>query len=191
MAAPMIITPKKSGNFALTSSAVKDGQELPKEFNGDGEGATLPLEWNGAPPGTKSFALVMDHLAKGPEMKCYWTMWNIPPTVTSLPKNVQGVGTTGATWKRGTAYITPHSQGGGTKTYTLHVYALSKTPQFSQPASEVTREVLLTAIKESILDSADLNVTYTPAGGGPGGENKGGGKAGAGEKGKRPPGPGK
>jgi phosphatidylethanolamine-binding protein (PEBP) family uncharacterized protein len=162
-ATPLIINAKRSGNFVLTSPAVKDGQELPKEFNGDGEGATLPLNWKGAPAGTKSYALVMDHLAKGPEMKCYWTMWDIPPTVTSLPKNVQGVGKLGSTWKRGETYITPHSAGGGPKTYTLHVYALSKTPQFNQPANEVTREVLLASIKDSILDSAELKVVYTPS----------------------------
>jgi len=121
----LIIEAKRSGKFVLTSPAVKDGQELPKEFNGDGEGATLPLQWKGAPAGTKSFALLMDHLAKGPEMKCYWTIWDIPPTVTSLPKNPQGVGKLGATWKRGATYVTPHSAGGGPRTYTLHLYALS------------------------------------------------------------------
>ena len=106
----------------------------------------------------------MDHLARGPEMKSYWTMWDIPASVTSLGENVHGVGKLGATWKRGETYIAPHSQGGGAKTYTLHVYALSKVPQFNQPPQQVTREVLLAAIKDSILDSADLNVIYTASG---------------------------
>jgi hypothetical protein len=39
-ATPLIINAKRSGNFVLTSPAVKDGQELPKEFNGDGKGVT-------------------------------------------------------------------------------------------------------------------------------------------------------
>ncbi|MGZ0709087.1 hypothetical protein ACWPKO_12205 [Coraliomargarita sp. W4R53] len=47
------------------------------------------------------------------------------------------------------------------KTYTIHVYALSAPPQLKKPQREVTREVLLTAIKDSILDSAELQVTYT------------------------------
>lgn len=179
-ATPYVINPKRSGEFKLTSPAVADNGPLPKEYNGDGAGATLPLEWKGAPASTKSFALVMDHLARGPEMKCYWTLWNIPPSATSLPKNVQGIGKLGATWKRGETYIAPHSQGGGAKTYTLHLYALSKAPQFSQPPGEVTREVLLAAIKDSILDSAELNVIYTASGngdrrgpGGPGGKGRG------------------
>ena len=165
-ATPFIINPKQSGIFKLTSSAVVDNGLLPKEYNGDGAGATLPLEWKGAPEGTKSFALVMDHLAQGPEMKCYWTLWDIPPSVTSLPRNVQGVGKLGATWKRGQTYVAPHSRGGGAKTYSLHIYALTKVPQFNQPPEQVTREVLLAAIKDSIIDSADLDVIYTPSGDG-------------------------
>lgn len=155
------ISPKRTGNFVLSSPAVKSGDELPKEFNGDGEGATLPLNWKGAPEGTKSFALVMDHLAKGDEMKVYWVVWDIPSDVTSFPKNVKGIGQLGATWKRGETYVTPHSAGGGSKKYTLTIYALSEKPKFDTKGTEVTRDVLLKAIKDSILDSASLHVNYT------------------------------
>jgi hypothetical protein len=51
------------------------------------------------------------------------------------------------------------------KTYTIHLYALSATPSFQQSPREVTREVLLNAIKDSVLDSAELKVTYTKPGG--------------------------
>ena len=166
--APFILTAKKSGQLVLTSSAVSEGQELPAEFTGEGEGVTLPLSWTGAPAGTRSFAVVMDHLAKGPEMKCYWTLWDIPGTSTGLAKAVHGVGKSGATWKRGESYVPPHSAGGGPKTYTLHLYALSEAPQFERPPSEVTREMLLQAIRDKVLDSAELNVVYTPKGGGTG-----------------------
>jgi len=155
------ISPKRTGNFVLSSPAVKSGDELPKEFNGDGEGATLPLNWKGAPEGTKSYALVMDHLAKGDEMKVYWVIWDIPGDVTSLPKNVKGVGRLGETWKRGESYVTPHSAGGGTKKYTLTVYALSDVPKLDPEKKPVTRDVLLTAIKDLILDSSSLDVNYT------------------------------
>jgi phosphatidylethanolamine-binding protein (PEBP) family uncharacterized protein len=159
--APLILTPKRSGNFVLHSSAVTNAGALPTEFAGDGAGSTLPLDWKGAPAGTKSYALVMDHLAPGNEMKCYWTMWDIPADVTSFPKNVQCIGKLGPGFKGQLGYEPPHSQGPGLKTYTLTVYALSESPQLSQPQREVTREVLLTAIKDSILDSAELKVTYT------------------------------
>jgi phosphatidylethanolamine-binding protein (PEBP) family uncharacterized protein len=155
------VTPKRTGHFILTSPAVKNGDELPKEFNGDGEGATLPLNWKGAPEGTKSFALVMDHLAKGDEMKVYWVVWDIPSDVTSFPKNVKGIGQLGATWKRGESYVTPHSAGSGTKKYTLTMYALSEKPKLDPEKTEVTRDVLLNAIKNTIIDSASLDVNYS------------------------------
>ncbi len=164
--APFVLAARRSGQLVLKSPAVSEGQELPSEFTGEGAGVTPPLSWTGAPAGTRSFAVVIDHLAKGPEMKCYWTLWNIPATATGLAKAVQGVGTTGATWKRGESYVPPHSAGGGPKTYTLHLYALSEAPRFDRPADEVTREMLLRAIRETVLDSAELNVVYTPKGGG-------------------------
>ncbi len=167
---------------------------MPDEFNGNGEGATPPLDWKGAPAETKSFAIVMDHIDRDNYLKTYWNLYQIPANVTTLPKNVKGVGKIGATWKRDQAYVPPHSSGGAKQTYTLHLYALSIVPQFDKEEGPVTREVLLTKIKDHILDSSDLNVTYQrPAGevndgkGGPdgkGGSGKGGsGKGGSGKGG--------
>jgi hypothetical protein len=157
----MILQPKHSGKLVLTSAAVKDGGALLPEFNGDGAGMSPPLEWNGAPAGTKCFALVMDHLAPGDVMKCYWTMWDIPSSVTTLPKNVRGVGKVGASFRGQLGYEPPHSQGPGVKSYTIHLYALAESPRLAQNPRAVTREVLLAAIKDFILDSAELKVTYT------------------------------
>ena len=59
---PYLIKPIGTGKFIITSPALKEGDPLPKEYNGDGEGATLPLEWKGAPTETKSYAIVMNHV---------------------------------------------------------------------------------------------------------------------------------
>ncbi|MDB6058866.1 MAG: hypothetical protein JWO95_2710 [Verrucomicrobiales bacterium] len=158
---PLNFTAKHSGSFLLTSSAVTNGGALPQEFNGDGAGISPPVEWKGAPAGTKSFVVVMDHLAPGNEMKCYWTMWDIPATTTNLPKNVRNIGRLGGSFRGRIGYEPPHSQGPGLKTYTIHVYAVSATPQFAQSPSAVTRDDLLNAIKDTVLDSAELKVTYT------------------------------
>jgi len=158
---PLIFTAKHSGHFIVTSQAVTNGGALPQEFNGDGAGISPPLEWKGAPAGTRSFVLVMDHLAPGNQMKCYWTMWNIPATATNLPKNARNIGHLGGSFRGRTGYEPPHSQGPGPKTYTIHLYAVSVTPQFAQSPNAVTREDLLNAIKDTVLDSADLKVTYT------------------------------
>ena len=155
---------KPSATFSLTSPEVKDGGALPMDFTGDGSGATLPLAWRGAPAGTKSYALVMDHLAPGNVMKSYWTMWDSPTSTTSLPKNAKGAGKVGASFKGQLGYEPPHSQGPGAKTYVLTVYALSSPVQISQPPREVNREVLLAAMKDKVLASSSLHVVYTRSG---------------------------
>lgn len=149
------------GAFVLTSPEVEDGGNLPQEYTGDGSGSTLPLEWMHAPSGTKSFAIIMDHLAPGNEMKGYWNVWDIPANVTSLPKNVTGIGKVGAGFKGQVGYEPPMSKGPGPKTYVLHVYALSDFVSITQSPSAVNREVLLAAIKDKILATADLHVTYS------------------------------
>jgi Raf kinase inhibitor-like YbhB/YbcL family protein len=152
---------KPNGTFILRSPEVTDGGALPAEFTGDGAAATLPLEWSGAPAGTKSYALIMHHEAPD-QTKWYWILYNIPAATHSLPKNVKGVGTLGNnSVNRRTEYAPPHSKGPGAKTYVLTVYALSAPPQITVPPAEVNREVLLTAMKDKVLATAELSVSYS------------------------------
>jgi phosphatidylethanolamine-binding protein (PEBP) family uncharacterized protein len=166
-------TPKRSGNFTLRSPAVADGGALPVEFTGDGASSTLPLEWTGAPAGTKSFAVIMHHIDPEGKAKWYWTLYNIPADVHGLPKNVQGVGTLGNNGiNRRVGYAPPHSKGPGAKSYILTAYALSAPVEISAAPSEVNREVLLAAMKDRILDSAELKVVYTRNGSEPADEQR-------------------
>jgi phosphatidylethanolamine-binding protein (PEBP) family uncharacterized protein len=148
--------------FALHSPAVADGGTLPTEFTGDGASATLPLEWSDGPKGTQSYALIMHHLDPEGKTKWYWTLYNIPAGVRSLPRNSEGIGTLGNNGvNRRVGYAPPHSKGPGAKNYVLTLYALSAPVQISKPPSEVNREVLLAAMKDITLASTDLNVVYT------------------------------
>lgn len=152
---------KPNAAFTLSSPAIGTDGRLPIGFTGDGMGVTPPLTWKGAPVGTRSFALVMDHLAPGDVVKSYWTMWEIPANMTSLQGNVSGVGKVGSSYRGAVGYEPPHSQGPGEKTYVITIYALSASPQLSQAPREVTRDVLLEAIKDSVIASASLNVVYS------------------------------
>ena len=151
--------PAPSKGFVLSSSAFVSGGELPAEYTGDGAGVSPPLVWEGAPAGTKSFALIMDHQA--PDMaKSYWNIWDIPADVTHLEKNGKPPGLVGVGFRGREGYEPPHSKGPGVKTYVLTVYALSGMLEIKQPTSEVTREILLDAMKDKILGRASLSVTY-------------------------------
>ncbi|MCX6984708.1 MAG: YbhB/YbcL family Raf kinase inhibitor-like protein, partial [Lentisphaerae bacterium] len=151
----------KSG-FALSSPEVVDGGILPKDYTGDGSSATLPLEWAGAPEGTRSYAVIMHHVDPEGKTKWYWVLYGIPADVQSLPKNVKNVGTLGNnSVNQRTEYAPPHSKGPGPKTYIYTVYALSEALQISVNPEQVSREVLLAAMKDKILASVELHVVYS------------------------------
>jgi phosphatidylethanolamine-binding protein (PEBP) family uncharacterized protein len=79
--------------------------------------------------------------------------------VTSLPKNVTGVGVLGNNINNErNEYSPPCSKGPGDKEYIYTVYALSAQPQAT--TTPVTRAVLLDAIKDITLASAELHVVY-------------------------------
>jgi phosphatidylethanolamine-binding protein (PEBP) family uncharacterized protein len=152
------------GAFMLTSPVVEDMTEMPADYTGDGSGATLPLEWKGAPAGTQGFALIMDHTDPEGAQKWYWTLYDIPADLTKLPRNVQGVGKVGTGFKGQIGYEPPHSKGPGAKTYVLTIYALSAPLGITQAPREVNREVLLAAMKGKVLAHSSLRVVHTSAG---------------------------
>jgi hypothetical protein len=99
----------------------------------------------------------------------YLVLYNIPATATSLDKALKKAsGGAESTWgwgvntvNRRAEYAPPCSKGPGDKRYTLTVYALSKELAIT-PADRngATMDELLTAMKDSTLGTATLDVTY-------------------------------
>jgi formylglycine-generating enzyme required for sulfatase activity/phosphatidylethanolamine-binding protein (PEBP) family uncharacterized protein len=155
------ITPP-GARFVLRSPEVADGGQLPRDYTGDGTGATLPLEWTGAPAATRSYAVIMHHLAPDNQVKWYWILYDIPSDTRKLPRNVRNVGTVGNnSVNRRTGYAPPNSKGPGAKTYVYTVYALSEAPRISVPPEQTSREVLLAAMQDHLLATAELRVVYS------------------------------
>ena len=77
--------------MTLTSPDIAPGARIADEqvYKGCGGANISPaLSWSGAPQGTKSFALsVYDPDAPTGSGFWHWVVFNIPPDVTSLPKN--------------------------------------------------------------------------------------------------------
>jgi Raf kinase inhibitor-like YbhB/YbcL family protein len=79
--------------MTLTSPDIAPGATIAKEqvvnvFGCSGGNTSPALSWSGAPQGTKSFALsVYDPDAPTGSGFWHWVVFNIPPDVTSLPKN--------------------------------------------------------------------------------------------------------
>lgn len=149
------------GKFLLTSSVVEDMKELPQEFTGDGEAATPPLAWTGAPAATKSYALIMDHADKEGNMKWYWTQYDIPSGTTNLAKNAHDIGKMGTGFKGEVGYEPPMSKGAGSRTYVITMYALNEPLNV---AGKPGREELLAAMKGKVMASSSLRVVHVSGG---------------------------
>ena len=158
------ITAPAVPGFVLRSTEVQDGGTLPIEYTGDGAGSTLPLQWAGAPASTKSYTLVMHHLDPEGKTKWYWILYNIPPTIQSLPKNTKDIGALGSNFKGQPGYEAPHSKGPGAKTYVLSLFALSSPLEFAVPAARIDYNTIMTAIQGKVLGRTDLSVVYTRTG---------------------------
>ena len=79
--------------FSLTSPDFSSGDELPTSarsgiMGAGGEDRSPELRWEGAPSGTKSFAVTLyDPDAPTGSGFWHWAVYNIPADVTSLPGN--------------------------------------------------------------------------------------------------------
>ncbi|MGE5562698.1 MAG: YbhB/YbcL family Raf kinase inhibitor-like protein [Bacillota bacterium] len=70
--------------LSLTSDAFQDGQPIPSQYSCDGGDRTPTLHWSDPPPGTKSFALVIDDPdAPGGTFR-HWGVFDIPASTRSI-----------------------------------------------------------------------------------------------------------
>ncbi|MBC8112936.1 MAG: YHYH protein [Candidatus Saccharimonas sp.] len=144
--------------LVVTSPAFEPGGSIPVEFTGDGASASPPIEWKGAPQGTKSFAINVWHVPGPGDIKSYWVVYNIPANVTKLAKNDKSTGTVGLNDKNRREYDPMKSKGPGVKQYHITVYALSA--ELKLTPDKATRANLLAAIKDITLAEGTLNFQY-------------------------------
>jgi Raf kinase inhibitor-like YbhB/YbcL family protein len=144
----------------VTSSAFKDGDKVPKEHTGDGEDASPPLQWGGAPDGVKSFALICDDPDAPRGMWVHWVLFNLPAEVkelkegaADLPKEaVSGTNDFGKA-----AYGGPAPPKGKPHRYYFKVYALDTTLTLPKGATKADVEK---AMKGHVKAWGQLMGTY-------------------------------
>lgn len=158
--------PKDAAGFALSSADVADGR-LSINCTCDSKSAPRApaLAWGKPPEGTKAFAVVMHTVARDGATHVYMVVANIPAAVRELKSGDASVGTWGQnTVNRKTLYAPPCSQGPGDKTYTITLYALSVEAKLAAASTPITRDALLTAIKDTTLATATLDLKYARPG---------------------------
>jgi len=151
--------------LVFTGNGFTNNGNYPKLYTCDSSGFSPGLQWSNAPTGTTSYAITMHHFPPTyptEDKHVYLVLYNVPSTVTSLTDNSKSIGVFGInTVDRKNSYTPPCSQGPGAKVYILTLYALNTAPTISVSSAQVTMDVLLAGMRNKILDSTVMTVTYT------------------------------
>ncbi|HYV73694.1 MAG TPA: YbhB/YbcL family Raf kinase inhibitor-like protein [Candidatus Binatia bacterium] len=149
--------------FTLTSSAFASGAAIPDAYTCTGGDVSPALAWSGAPTPIVSFALIADDPDAPAGTWVHWLIWNIPPTMQALPKDMPKSGRldSGALQGRNdfrkTGYNGPCPPPGKTHRYFFRMYALDAKLTLEPGA---TRQQLDAAMKGHIVGEAEYMGTY-------------------------------
>src|SRR5258708_35638904 len=84
--------------FRVRRPLCGNAEPIPRKYPADGENLSPPLEWSDPPPGTKSFALIVEDPDAPSGVFRHWGIYNIMPARQQLPEGIGGqkMGGTGA-----------------------------------------------------------------------------------------------
>jgi Raf kinase inhibitor-like YbhB/YbcL family protein len=147
--------------FSISSSTFANGQRIPTKYTADGEDISPPLDWSGAPAGTKSFLLVVEDPDAPSGTFYHWGLYNlrsggVPEGFASGDRQDDietAINDFGEAGYRGPA----PPRGHGTHHYHFRVAALDST--IDPPARAKVADVWRLA-KKHIIGEAELVGTY-------------------------------
>jgi Raf kinase inhibitor-like YbhB/YbcL family protein len=150
--------------FALRSPAFGAGRPIPVRYTADGENISPPLEWSDPPPGTKSFALIVEDPDAPSGMFYHWGLYNIAGGCRALPEGMGqgastgnvGVGVNGFNHSRYDGPAPP--KGHGKHRYRFRLFALPVEGLSLGPRASVAD--IERAARGRALAEAELVGTY-------------------------------
>ena len=162
------IAPDKAplGPWAVSSTALTEGQAIDKKYTCDGSDVSPPLSWTTPPSGTASLALIVDDPDAPSGTFTHWLLYSILATRTSLPEGVEKVAEVKDTGRQGktdfgkVGYGGPCPPAGKPHRYRFKLHALSADPGLAAGAD---RQTVDKAIAGRILAQTTLTVLYTRA----------------------------
>lgn len=151
----------------VTSKAFAGNGTIPDKYSGYSNGPSPDLAWSGAPPSTKTFAIVMedpDAKVVAPEPFVHWIAYNIPATTMTLSEGVpaageiKGGGMQGVNGTKATGYFGPRPPAGDSEHhYHFQVFALSTELPLKPGAGKAE---LIAAMQGRVLAWGELVGTY-------------------------------
>lgn len=147
----------------IHSRAFEPRSTIPKRHTKDGEDASPPLTWEGAPAQTRTLALIVDDPDAPSGTFVHWVVYNIPSAESGLHEGIQHRGdkTEGTLQGRNDfgelGYGGPYPPPGPAHRYHFKLYALDSKLELNPGASKSEVEE---AMRGHILDQAELVGLY-------------------------------
>ncbi len=154
--------------LTITSPAFEDGGTIPDRYTQDGEALFPPLEWHGAPEGTKSLALIVEDAdAPFPRPLVHAVLYGIPVSLSGIQEGGLGMKQTrvsplgfqvGRNSVSRPGWMAPSPVAGhGPHRYAFQLFAVDTVPSFSSPPG---RGHLLRTLKGNLLAASRVIGVY-------------------------------
>lgn len=153
---------QKKIEIAVTSTAFKEGEPIPRQHTCQGINISPPLEWT-ATPGAKTLAIVCDDPDAPGGAWTHWLVYNLPAATIGLIENMPAQDKVAGGGMQGTNDFGKIGYGGpcppsGTHHYFFRLYALDAELPLKPGA---TKDQLLKAMEGHILAQGQLMGTYS------------------------------
>jgi len=151
--------------MTLTSTAFTEGASIPQKYTCDGKNVSPPLQWEGVPGETSSFALIADDPDAPAGTWVHWVIYRIPPENNGLEEEITATRKLENGMVQGENDFGRIGYGGpcppgGTHRYYFRLYALD-TELDLEPGA--TKQELLDAMEGHILEETQLMGRYSRA----------------------------
>jgi Raf kinase inhibitor-like YbhB/YbcL family protein len=149
--------------ISLTSTAFEDGGRIPYLYTCEGADISPPLQWSGAPVGTRTYAMVCEDPDAPRGTWIHWVLYNISGDALELTKAVPTLPElpSGARHGRNTAgdmtYAGPCPPPGKPHRYFFRLYALDNSLDLPPGATNIE---LAQAMERHIVAQGTLMGTY-------------------------------
>ena len=149
--------------MTLTSSALKAGGSLPKQYTCDGANESPPLAWSDVPTGANTYVLIVEDPDAPSGTWVHWVVYDMPLSLKELPAGVPPSDQLAQGGMQGTndfhklGYGGPCPPPGKSHRYVFTLYAVT---QASKIKPNATKADVLKAIEGHVIGQAELSATY-------------------------------
>ncbi len=156
-----IADPALKGKAALevSSPVLKSGGPIAEVYTSYGASTSPPLDWRGAPAGTRSLAIILeDPDAPMAAPFVHWVMWNLPAASHGVAEGKAPSGAAEGKMSIGRmGYFGPRPPAGPAHHYHFEVFALDRSLDLAAGADAKALEA---AMAGHVLASGELVATY-------------------------------